>query len=73
MCPGVDSASKNEYQDIPGGKGDDLTTFMCRMSRNSGALTYQNPKGHKACSGITLPYKLFTILLIFVPFFSFSR
>jgi len=20
MCPGVDSASKNEYQDIPGGK-----------------------------------------------------
>ena len=21
MCPGVDSASKNEYQDIPGGKG----------------------------------------------------
>jgi hypothetical protein len=27
-------------------KGDDLTTFMCRVSRNSGALTYQNPKGH---------------------------
>ena len=22
VCPGVDSASKNEYQDIPGGKGD---------------------------------------------------
>jgi hypothetical protein len=21
MCPGVDSASKNEYQDIPGGEG----------------------------------------------------
>ena len=21
VCPGVDSASKNEYQDIPGGKG----------------------------------------------------
>jgi hypothetical protein len=21
MCSGVDSASKNEYQDIPGGKG----------------------------------------------------
>ena len=21
MCPGVDSASKNEYQDTPGGKG----------------------------------------------------
>jgi len=44
MCPGVDSASINEYQDIPGGK--DLTTFMCRVFRNSGALTYQNPKGH---------------------------
>jgi len=25
---------------------NDLTTFMCRVSRNSGALTYQNPKGH---------------------------
>ena len=22
MCPGVDSASKNKYQDIPGGKDD---------------------------------------------------
>jgi hypothetical protein len=22
QCPGVDSASKNEYQDIPGGKDD---------------------------------------------------
>ena len=21
VCPGVDAASKNEYQDIPGGKG----------------------------------------------------
>jgi len=52
MCPGVDSASKNEYQDIPGGKewpvrkGDEITTFMCRVSRNSGVLTYKNPKGH---------------------------
>jgi hypothetical protein len=26
MCPGIDSASKNEYQKIPGGK--DLTTFI---------------------------------------------
>ena len=40
VCPGVDSASKNEYQDIPWGqrrpmrKGDDLTTFMCRVSSN---------------------------------------
>jgi len=44
MCPGVDSASKNEYQDIPGGKDGRyvrVTTFMCRVYRNSGALTYQ--------------------------------
>jgi hypothetical protein len=27
-------------------KGNDLTAFMFRVSRNSGALTYQNPKGH---------------------------
>ena len=47
MCPGVDSASKNGYQDIPVRKGDDLVTFMCRVSRKSGALTYQK-------SGITL-------------------
>jgi len=49
MCRGVDSASKNEYQDIPGGKDGRcvrVTTFMCRVSRNSGALTYQNPKSH---------------------------
>jgi len=25
-------------------KGDELTTFMCRVSRNSGALTYQKPQ-----------------------------
>ena len=32
MCPGVDSASKNEYHVNPGGKGGQcvrLTTFMC--------------------------------------------
>jgi hypothetical protein len=26
------------------------------VSRNSGALTYQNPKGYYVCSGITLPF-----------------
>ena len=35
MCPGVDSAFKNEYQDMSTRvflhKGDDLTTFMCRF------------------------------------------
>ena len=25
-------------------KGENLTTFMCRVSRNSGALTYQKPQ-----------------------------
>jgi hypothetical protein len=47
MCPGVDLASKNEYQAIPRGKDGRCITvmnFMCRVSRNSGALTYQNPK-----------------------------
>jgi hypothetical protein len=29
-----------------GALGDDLTTFMCRVSRNSGAFIYQNPKDH---------------------------
>jgi hypothetical protein len=51
MCPGVDSASKNEYQDTPGGKGGrcvrvtTLPPSYCRKSRKSGALTYQIPKG----------------------------
>jgi hypothetical protein len=44
MCPGVDSASKNEYQANPGGKGGRyvrLTTYHIHvpMSRNLGALT----------------------------------
>jgi len=43
MRPGVDSASKSE-QRRPVRKGDDLTTFMRRVSRNSGALTYQKPQ-----------------------------
>jgi hypothetical protein len=51
MCPGVDSASKNEYQDVPGckdGRCIRVTTLppsQCRKSRKSGALTYQIPKG----------------------------
>jgi hypothetical protein len=52
MCLGVDSASKNEYQDIPGGEDGrcvgltTLHTFMCRVSRNLGALTFWTPLGH---------------------------
>jgi hypothetical protein len=50
MCPGVDSASKNEYQVNPEGKGGRcvrLTTYHLHvlMSRNLGALTSWNPVG----------------------------
>jgi hypothetical protein len=50
MCPGVDSASKNEYHVNPGGKGGRcvrLTTYHLDvpMSRNLGALTSWNPVG----------------------------
>ena len=50
MCPGVDSASKNEYQVNPGGKGGRcvrLTTYRLHvpMSRNLGAVTSWNPVG----------------------------
>jgi hypothetical protein len=50
MCPRVDSASKNEYQVNPGGKGGRfvrLTTYHIHvpMSRNLGALSSWNPVG----------------------------
>jgi hypothetical protein len=50
MCPGVDSASKNEYQVKPGGKSGRCvrpTTYHLHvpMSRNLGALTSWNPVG----------------------------
>jgi hypothetical protein len=50
MCPGVDSASKNEYQVNPGAKGGRcirLTNYHLHvpMSRNVGALTSWNPVG----------------------------
>jgi hypothetical protein len=50
MCPGDDSASKNEYQVNPGGKGGRcvrLTTYHLPvpMSRNLGGLTSRNPVG----------------------------
>jgi hypothetical protein len=47
MCPGVDSASKNEYQVNPGSKGGRcvrLTTYhLVPMSRNMRALNSWNP------------------------------
>jgi hypothetical protein len=50
MRPGFDSASENEYQANPGGKGGRcvrLTTYHLHvpMSRNLGALTSWNPAG----------------------------
>jgi len=43
---GVDSASKKMSSRIFLGVKTAGATFMCRVSRNFGALTYQNPKGH---------------------------
>jgi hypothetical protein len=69
MCRGVDSASKNEYQDTPRGKGGRclrVTTLphsQCRKSRRSRSLNLlaaQEPL--QACSGKPLPFyiNLFT-------------
>jgi hypothetical protein len=48
MCPGVDSASNNEYQVNPGGKGGRCVRVTAyhlhvQMSRNLEALTSWNP------------------------------
>jgi hypothetical protein len=52
VTPGVDSASnRNEYQEYflgemrPLRRADNLTTYICRLSRNLGALTSWNPQG----------------------------
>jgi hypothetical protein len=51
MCPGVDSASKNEYQETLRGKDGQcvrVTTLpppLCRTSWKSGPLIYLIPKG----------------------------
>ena len=43
MCPGVDSAFKNEYQVR---KDDDLTTFIVPIvMKNPEALTFRIPEG----------------------------
>jgi len=66
MCPGVDSASKNEYQDNPGGKGGRclrLTTYHLHMPivKKSGGLNLVESCGPvQACKGTSLPFSLKT-------------
>jgi hypothetical protein len=37
-------------------RADNLTTFMCRLSRHSGSLNLLEPQGpFQACSGKALP------------------
>ena len=47
-CPGSTQPLKMSTRIFLGLKaaGDDLTTFMCRVSRNLGALTSWTPPGH---------------------------
>ena len=60
--PWVDSASKNEYQDNPGGKGGRcvrLTTYhlLVPIVKKSGSLNLLEPCGPvQACSGTALPF-----------------
>jgi hypothetical protein len=72
MCPGVDSASKYEYQKIPGSKAGRcvrLTTYYLLVLnvKKSGALTYRISHGPvQACSGtalfIIIYYYFYTIM-----------
>ena len=65
VCPGVDSASKNEYQDIPRGKGGRfvrVTTLppSCAECLEIWSLNRPEPSGpHRPVIGIALPFYLF--------------
>ena len=62
VCPGVNSASKNEYQDIPGGKGGRcvrVTTLppSCAECLVIWSLNRPEPSGpHSPVIGIALPF-----------------
>jgi hypothetical protein len=62
MCPGVDSASKNEYQDTPGGKDGRcvrLTTYHLHVPNVKKIRDLNLPDPHgpvQACSGTALLY-----------------
>jgi hypothetical protein len=65
MCPGVDSASKNEYHENywgwrrPVRKSDDLPPSQCRKSRRFRSLNLLEPQEPlQACSGKPLPLLL---------------
>ena len=66
VFPGVDSASKNEYQDIPGGKGGRcvrVTTLppSCSECLVIWSLNRPEPSGpHRPVIGIALPYLIKT-------------
>ena len=51
-------------------RADNLTTFMCQMSRNSGSLNHLQPEGFfQACNGIALVFNMDdTFNFIQVPF-----
>jgi hypothetical protein len=41
-------------------RADNLTTFMCRLSRNSGSLNRLEPSGPvQACNGTALPFTFY--------------
>jgi hypothetical protein len=57
MCPGVDSASKNEYQVNPGGKGGlclRLTTYHLHVPMSRNLLGASGPV--QACNGTALSF-----------------
>jgi len=62
MCPGVESASKNKYQDNPGGKEGRcvrLTTYHLHVPnvKKSGGLNLLESCGSvQACNGTALPF-----------------
>jgi hypothetical protein len=71
MCPRVDSASKNEYRELPGGKDGrcvrvtTLPPSWCRKSRRSGSLNLlESEEPLQACSGKPLPFTLVTSSLL---------
>jgi hypothetical protein len=47
-------------------RADNLTTLMCRLSRNPGALTSRIPQGHVGLFWVYLPYLYFIIIIIVI-------